>query len=75
VPFLAKNRGHGTAAGLEEVHHGISIYIRELNEISIAADGNSATMGGGVSVAQAINYLAKYGKTSGKYIMASCDRC
>lgn len=66
LPFLAVNRGHGTSIDLNKLHHGISIYVRSLDSIAIAADGKSATLGGGVYADQLIKTLAIVGKTAGK---------
>ncbi|KAL8688925.1 MAG: hypothetical protein Q9218_005281 [Villophora microphyllina] len=48
LPFLAVNRGHGTTIDMNKIWHGINIYVRNLDSISIAADEKSATCGGGV---------------------------
>ena len=64
MPFLAINKGHGTAAGLSTVYNGIAIYIRALDSMKIAEDGNSAYMGGGVYQDQFVNYLWDRGKIS-----------
>ncbi len=64
VPFLAVNRGHGTAPALSNVKNGINIYVRALDSIKIAEDGKSALMGGGTYVDEVINELAAHGKVS-----------
>ncbi|KAL8688133.1 MAG: hypothetical protein Q9218_005877 [Villophora microphyllina] len=63
-PFLAVNRGHGTALDLNNVHRGINIFMRNLTSISVAPDGNSITAGGGVYVDQVIKGLAARGKVA-----------
>ncbi|KAL8933041.1 MAG: hypothetical protein Q9211_005998, partial [Gyalolechia sp. 1 TL-2023] len=50
---------------MKNLHHGLNIYLRNLNAINIASDGNSATMGGGVYGDQVIRYLAANGKVAG----------
>ncbi|KAL9001941.1 MAG: hypothetical protein Q9188_005113 [Gyalolechia gomerana] len=62
IPFLAVNRGHGTTIDMNNLQHGLNIYLRNLNSITIAPDGKSATMGGGVYGDQVIRYLAAEGK-------------
>ncbi|KAG8526291.1 uncharacterized protein KY384_000284 [Bacidia gigantensis] len=66
IPFLAVNRGHGDAAGLSAVDGGISIYIRNLDSIEVAEDGQSASMGGGVFQDQVVRYLFERGKVASK---------
>lgn len=62
IPFLAVNRAHGTTTDMSNLHHGLNIYLRNLNFINIAPDGKSACMGGGVYGDQVIRYLASKGK-------------
>lgn len=64
IPFLAVNKGHGTAIGSSTIYNGIEIYIRTLDSIQISEDGNSAVMGGGVYQDQFVNYLWDQGKVS-----------
>jgi FAD/FMN-containing dehydrogenase len=40
--------GHGATNALAGVKHGIEIWMRQLNSITIAPDGQTATIGGGV---------------------------
>ncbi|KAJ5087692.1 hypothetical protein N7456_011308 [Penicillium angulare] len=47
LPFLAVNGGHGAISSLENVNNGIQIWLNQLNSISIAEDGLTATIGGG----------------------------
>lgn len=44
---------------------GIQINIRQLRDITLAEDGNSATFGGGVFNDDVVNALAARGKASG----------
>ncbi|KAL8790938.1 MAG: hypothetical protein Q9213_000363 [Squamulea squamosa] len=62
LPFLAINRGHGTPSALSTIKHGILIKMTSLDAIEIAADGKTATMGGGVYVDQALAKLAESNK-------------
>ncbi|KAI4211498.1 MAG: hypothetical protein LQ351_005674 [Letrouitia transgressa] len=64
LPFLAINRGHGTADQLGTIKHGVLINLRSLDSIQIAQDGKTAVMGGGVAIDQVIETLAQKGKTS-----------
>ncbi|KAI4143665.1 MAG: hypothetical protein LQ341_002854, partial [Variospora aurantia] len=65
VPFLAVNRGHGTAMDINDCRHGINIHIRSLDSITFAEDGQSAVLGGGVYSDQVIRSLAARGKATG----------
>ena len=66
IDFLAINRGHGTAEALSNVKGGIQINLRQLRNITIAEDGNSAILGGGVYNDDVVSALAAVGKASGK---------
>ena len=72
IDFLAINRGHGTTEALSNVKHGIQINLRQLRDITIAPDGQSATLGGGVFNDDVVNALAAVGKASGK-LEFPCD--
>ncbi|KAI4122689.1 MAG: hypothetical protein LQ338_005671, partial [Usnochroma carphineum] len=65
IDFLAVNRAHGTTKALSNVNHGIQINLRRLRDITIAKDGNSATLGGGVHNDDVVSALAAQGKASG----------
>ncbi|KAI4267796.1 MAG: hypothetical protein LQ337_008183, partial [Flavoplaca oasis] len=64
VPFLAVNRGYGSSVDMNRLRRGISIYLHNLDSIIIAADKQSAVLGGGVYAAQLIKTLAKSGKVA-----------
>ncbi|KAL8989640.1 MAG: hypothetical protein Q9177_001516 [Variospora cf. flavescens] len=64
VPFLAVNRGHGTAMDINDCRHGINIHIRTLDSITFAEDGQSAVLGGGVYGDQVVRSLAARGKAT-----------
>ncbi|KAL8369781.1 hypothetical protein RB595_000221 [Gaeumannomyces hyphopodioides] len=57
LPFLATNTAHGTLTTLGRMDHGIEIDIRSLNSVEIAADGNTARVGGGVRSKELIDAL------------------
>ena len=67
LDFLAVNRGHGTTRALGTVKKGIQINLRQLKNITIAQDGNSATLGGGVYNDEIVNALDAVGKSSGNF--------
>ncbi|CZR68237.1 probable FAD-dependent oxygenase [Phialocephala subalpina] len=48
LPFLTTNGFHGSITTLGKMTHGIEIHMSQLNSISIATDGKTATIGGGV---------------------------
>ncbi|KAL9018643.1 MAG: hypothetical protein Q9185_004054 [Variospora sp. 1 TL-2023] len=62
LPFLAIGRGHGTPSPLGTIKNGVLIKITSLDSINIAADGKTATMGGGVYVDQVLAKLAESNK-------------
>ncbi|KAL8686941.1 MAG: hypothetical protein Q9218_006750 [Villophora microphyllina] len=64
VPFFAVNKGHGSTITQRNVKHGIEINMRSLANIDIAADGKSASMGGGVFVEEIIQTLDAKGKST-----------
>ncbi|SPJ74581.1 related to oxidoreductase [Fusarium torulosum] len=47
LPFLAYNTAHGAITTLGRMDHGVEIYLNQLNKIEVAADGKTATIGGG----------------------------
>lgn len=71
VPFLAVNRGYGSSVDMNRLRRGISIYLHNLDSIIIAADKQSAVLGGGVYAAQLIKTLAKSGKVAGNIASSS----
>jgi len=48
ILFLAMSGGHGAISSLGSISNGIEIWMRKMNTVSIAPDGQSATIGGGV---------------------------
>ncbi|KIM94075.1 hypothetical protein OIDMADRAFT_136488 [Oidiodendron maius Zn] len=48
IPFLATTGLHGGTITLGNLQQGINIYMRKMNSTTIAADGRSATFGGGI---------------------------
>jgi FAD/FMN-containing dehydrogenase len=66
LPFLAVTGGHGAIDSLGNVHHGIEIWMRKLNSILIAPDGQSATVGGGVKSKELVDALWAEEKQTGR---------
>lgn len=67
LPFLATNTAHGTLTTLGRMSHGIEIDMRSLNSIEIAADGNTARVGGGVRSKELIDALWAANKQTGQW--------
>ena len=57
IPFLATTGGHGTFGTLGGLKNGLQIRLRPMNRISISADGQYATMQGGVTNLEVIKTL------------------
>lgn len=66
IPFLAKSGGHGAISSLGEMHHGIEILMRKMNSITIAPDGESATIGGGALAKSIVDTLWEQNKQTGQ---------
>ncbi|GAD92299.1 FAD binding domain-containing protein [Paecilomyces variotii No. 5] len=62
VPFVAVNGGHGAVSSMGKVYNGVEIWLNQLNSISIAKDGRTATFGGGVLSKQVTDALWEEGK-------------
>jgi FAD/FMN-containing dehydrogenase len=65
LPFLAFNGAHGSITTLGAMDHGIEIYLNQLSSIEIAADGQTATFGGGVRAKNVTDTLWAAGKQTG----------
>ncbi|KAF8247119.1 FAD-binding domain-containing protein [Wilcoxina mikolae CBS 423.85] len=70
IKLLIRNTSHGFTETVESVVNGIQISIRALNSVKIDASKNTATVGGGVMVAEFIDALWKAGKRSAT---GNCD--
>ena len=66
IPFLTYNGHHGTLTTLGNMDYGIEIYLPQLNSISIAKDGKSVTVGGGINSKHLTDALWAAGKQTGK---------
>lgn len=70
IPFLTYNGHHGTLTTLGNMDYGIEIYLPQLDSLSIAKDGKSVTVGGGINVKNMTDALLAAGKQTGKLIFA-----
>ena len=66
IPFLTYNGHHGTLTTLGKMDYGIEIYLPQLDSLSIAKDGKSVTVGGGINVKNMTDALLAAGKQTGK---------
>ncbi|KAI0384963.1 hypothetical protein F5Y04DRAFT_202214 [Hypomontagnella monticulosa] len=62
IPFIARSGGHGATEALASAKNAIQIDFRNLNQVKISKDGNSATVGGGVIVKSMVAALMDSGK-------------
>ncbi|KAM0342572.1 hypothetical protein ACHAPU_009425 [Fusarium lateritium] len=62
IPFLARSGGHGATEALHLAKDVIIVDIRGQDSVEIAADGQSATIGGGASVKKVVDHLWAAGK-------------
>lgn len=74
IPFIAVNSGHGAITTVGGVRNGIEIWLRSLNKITIAQDGKSATLGGGVLSKSVTETLWRAGKQTGESPIVHCTR-
>lgn len=66
-PFLAISGGHGETWAKGRVQHGIGISTSGLAYVRVAADGRSATIGGGSKTGAVIRALWAQGKQAGMF--------
>ena len=66
MPFLTTNGVHGSITTLGKMNHGIEIRMSQLNRITIAKDGKTATIGGGVMSKNLTDTLWAAGKQTGE---------
>ena len=69
IPFLAVNNAHGAIVTTGKVKRGIMIWMRKLDSIEIAEDGQSATLGGGILDKAVTDGLWAAGKQTGIIII------
>lgn len=65
-PFLAVNNGHGAITTVGKLQNGVEIWMHQLNSVKIAADGKTATFGGGIMSKGVTDGLWAAGKQTGK---------
>lgn len=73
IPFLATAGLHGGTSTLGNLQQGINIRLRKMNSTSIAADGLSATFGGGILGLEVRDALWAAGKQTGMWL--DCRGC
>lgn len=56
-PFLAISGGHGVNTHLGRVENGVGIWMRGMNDVILAEDGQSATIGGGTLSGEIVHTL------------------
>ncbi|KAF9877024.1 hypothetical protein CkaCkLH20_05290 [Colletotrichum karsti] len=62
MPFLARSGGHGATEALNTAKNVIMIDLHGWDEVKIAEDGRSATIGGGAKVKKVVDHLWEAGK-------------
>lgn len=65
ISFLPVNNAHGAIVTTGKVHNGIMIWMRQLNSVDIADDGQTATFGGGILDKEVTDGLWAAGKQTG----------
>ena len=65
ISFLAVNNAHGAIVTTGKVRNGIMIWMRQLNSVEIAKDGQTATFGGGILDKEVTDGLWAAGKQTG----------
>lgn len=64
-PFLARSGGHGSANTLASVEDGFLISMHQFKQLHLAADEQSALLGGGLIVQEIIDALDASDKVTG----------
>ncbi|KAK0378534.1 hypothetical protein CLIM01_04096 [Colletotrichum limetticola] len=70
MPFLAYNGVHGAITTLGKMDSGIEIYLSQLSGVEVAADGNTAKIGGGTGSKLVTDTLWKAGKQT---VTGTCE--
>lgn len=65
IPFLTYSCGHGAIESLEKMNSGIQIRMTEMKSVSIAPDGKSAIIGGGILSKDLVDTLWAKNKQTG----------
>lgn len=66
VPFLATSGAHGSITTLGGLNQGMEIWMTNLTSIAVAADGQTATIGGGALSKSVTDALWAAGKQTGE---------
>ncbi|KAI4138072.1 MAG: hypothetical protein L6R39_006979 [Caloplaca ligustica] len=64
LPFLAVNGGHASTSSINTIQQGVSINLRNFNQVQISNDGNTALVGGGANTHEVVNGLGAHGKVT-----------
>ncbi len=67
MPFLAVGAAHGAIKSLAELQMGIQIWTTSMNSVTIASDGQSATVGPGALAKDVADTLYAQRKWTGKF--------
>jgi len=67
--------GHGAISSLGSISNGIEIWMRKMNTVSIAPDGQSATIGGGVLAKEVTDALWAVNKQTGNMKLGRLLSC
>ena len=70
IPFLTVGSGHGAIESLAKLQNGIQIWTAPMNSVTIASDGQSATIGPGALSKQVTDTLYAQQKWTGKFRLA-----
>ncbi|KAH8673621.1 FAD-dependent oxygenase [Xylariales sp. PMI_506] len=70
ITFLATTGLHGGTSTLGDIHQGINIWMRKMNSTTVAADGHSATFGGGILGLEVRDALWEAGKQT---VTGACE--
>jgi FAD/FMN-containing dehydrogenase len=70
IPFLAVNNAHGAITTVGKMKNGIMIWMRQLDSVTIAENGQTATFGGGILDKAVTDALWAVGKQTGIYLPA-----
>jgi hypothetical protein len=66
-PFIAVNKGHGSANTLATIQDGIEIWMTQFKQVEIAEDGQTARLGGGPDVQDVMDGLDAHDKAAAKH--------
>jgi len=69
IPFLVVTGTHGWHTTLNDVHCGIQINMRRMNDTKVSRGGKTAIAGGGVLQHEIVQYLYQEKKMAGMFFM------